>query len=272
MAKVKIGFVKLGALGISQVVDLLLDERAERKIDVRVVGTGAKMGKDEANYAEKLMEWGPDLVVVVSPNASLPGPKMAREAVKDVPCIVISDGPTEKIKDELAKESFGYIILKGDPLIGARREFLDPVEMALFNVDALRVLTICGAARLVQEELDAAIEGVQQGSLRLPHIIAGAETVVDRAGFSNPYARAKAMASYKMAELVAEMNVQTCFVLREPPKYIMMGAAAHEVMRAAALLANEVREIEKGADSVSRKPHDDDGNILSKKGLLEMPE
>ncbi len=120
--------------------------------------------------------------------------------------------------------------------------------------------------------MDAAIEGVRQGNVKLPHITAGAETVVDRAGFANPYARAKAMASYKMAELVAEMNVQTCFVLREPPKYIMMGAAAHEVMRTAALLANEAREIEKGADSVSRKPHDDDGNILSKRRLLDIPE
>ncbi|MCD5409164.1 MAG: methylenetetrahydromethanopterin dehydrogenase, partial [Methanocellales archaeon] len=129
----------------------------------------------------------------------------------------------------------------------------------------------CGAVRLVQEELDAAIEGVQQGNVKLPHIIAGAETVVDRAGFSNPYAKAKAMASYKMAELVAEMNVQTCFVLREPPKYIMMGAAAHEVMRAAALLADTAREIEKSNDVVSRRPHADSGKILDKSGLLDKP-
>ena len=267
----KIGFIKLGNLGISQVVDLLLDERADRDIDVRTAGAGAKMGIDEAIDTAKLMEWNPDLVVVVSPNASLPGPTKARELVGNKPCVIISDAPAEKATDELAKKGFGYIILKGDPLIGARREFLDPMEMALFNSDALRVLTTCGAARLVQEELDAVIESIQQGNVKLPHIIAGAETVVDRARFSNPYAKAKAIAAYKMAELVAEMNVQTCFVLKEPPRYIMMGAAAHEVMRTAALLADTAREIEKSIDAVSRRPHADSGKILDKSSLLEKP-
>ncbi len=267
----KIGVIKIGNLGISQVVDLLLDERADRDIDVRTAGSGAKMGTDEAADMATLMEWDPDLVVVVSPNASLPGPTKARESVGDKPCIIISDSPAKKITDELAGKGFGYILLKGDPLIGARREFLDPTEMSLFNSDALKVLTTCGAVRLIQEELNAAIEGIQQGNVKLPHIIAGAETVVDRARFSNPYAKAKAIAAYKMAELVAEMNVQTCFVIKEPPRYIMMGAAAHEVMRAAALLADMAREIEKSGDTVSRRPHANSGQILDKTSLLEKP-
>lgn len=267
----KIGVIKLGNLGISQVVDLLLDERADRDIDVRTSGSGAKMGTVEAAETAKLMEWDPDLVVVVSPNASLPGPKKARELVGDKPCIIISDAPAKKVVDELKEKGFGYIILKGDPLIGARREFLDPTEMALFNSDALKVLTTCGAARLVQEEMDAVIEAIQQGDMKLPQIIVGAETAVNRARFSNPYAKAKAIAAYKMAELVAEMNVQTCFIIKEPPRYIMMGAAAHEVMRAAALLADTAREIEKSCDTVSRRPHADSGQILDKANLLDKP-
>ncbi|NYT00307.1 MAG: F420-dependent methylenetetrahydromethanopterin dehydrogenase [Methanocellales archaeon] len=267
----KIGVIKLGNLGISQVVDLLLDERADRDIDVRTAGSGAKMGTSEASYTAKLMEWDPDLVVVVSPNASLPGPKKSRELVGDKPCIIISDAPAKKAVDELKEKGFGYIILKGDPLIGARREFLDPTEMALFNSDALKVLTTCGAARLVQEELDTAIEAIQKGDVKLPQIIVGAETAVNRVRFSNPYAKAKAIAAYKMAELVAEMNVQTCFVIKEPPRYIMMGAAAHEVMRVAALLADAAREIEKGLDKVSRRPHADSGQILDKANLLGKP-
>ncbi|HIE31547.1 MAG TPA: methylenetetrahydromethanopterin dehydrogenase, partial [Methanosarcinales archaeon] len=48
MSDVKIGFVKLGNLGMSQVIDLVLDEIAARQgIMVRTLGTGAKMSPDE---------------------------------------------------------------------------------------------------------------------------------------------------------------------------------------------------------------------------------
>jgi methylenetetrahydromethanopterin dehydrogenase len=267
---VKVGYIKLGNLGISQVVDLILDERADRDIDIRTIGTGAKMGVDEAKDAVKLMEWDPDLVVIVSPNASLPGPTTAREAVGNRHCIVISDAPTKKIKDELTKEGFGYIILNGDPLIGARREFLDPAEMALFNSDVLKTLAVSGAVRLVQEEIDRVIGEISTANeVKLPQIVASSFLVTERARFSNPYARAKAIAAYSLAEKVADMNMQACFALREPDKYIPMASAAHEVMRAAAKLADEAREIEKEADKVSRRPHSRSGEILSKTGLQE---
>lgn len=271
---VKVGFIKIGNLGTSIVVDLLLDERADREIDVRSVGTGAKMGTDEAPYATKLMEWDPDVVIVISPNASLPGPKAARELTKDKPCIVISDLPAKKAKDELEEAGFGYIIMTGDPLIGARREFLDPAEMALFNADVVKTLAITGALRLVQEEIDgivAQIKGGSEGGLTLPRIVATAGKVVERADFSNPYAKAKAIAAYNLAEKVAEMNVQACFIMKDKEKYIPMAAAAHEVMRAAAKMADEAREIEKSSDSVSRKPHAKTGDILSKVNLLDVP-
>ncbi|MHC1582353.1 MAG: F420-dependent methylenetetrahydromethanopterin dehydrogenase [Candidatus Syntropharchaeia archaeon] len=269
---VKVGFIKLGNIGMSRIVDLLLDERADRDIEVAVAGTGAKMRKEDAKNAANIMKWGPDLVVVISPNAALPGPKAAREAVGDTPCIVISDSPAKKAVDELKEKGFGYIILTGDPMIGARREFLDPVEMSLFNADVIRVLSVCGAARLVQEELDRVISQLATGEKpELPQIIATAEVVVERADFSNPYAKAKAIAAYNMAEKVAEMDTKACFVIQDPEEYIIMAAAAHELMRTAAKIADEAYEIEKYSDNVSRKPHAKSGDILSKRKLMEKP-
>ena len=45
---VKIGIIKSGNIGTSPVLDLLLDERADRpNIDVRIVGSGAKMNPEQ---------------------------------------------------------------------------------------------------------------------------------------------------------------------------------------------------------------------------------
>ena len=45
---------------------------------------------------------------------------------------------------------FGYIIMKGDAMIGARREFLDPIEMADYNGNLVKVLALTGAFRKLQ--------------------------------------------------------------------------------------------------------------------------
>jgi len=175
---VNIGFIKMGNLGMSQVINLLQDEIAAREgITVRVFGTGAKMSPAEAAASESFKQWDADFVIIISPNAAAPGPKAAREIWKDVPCIVVSDGPTKKeAREALEKEGFGYMILPVDPLIGAKREFLDPVEMASFNSDAMKVLSVCGVVRLVQEELDKVTDQVASGKsgkeLELPHIFA----------------------------------------------------------------------------------------------------
>ncbi len=275
MQVVKVGFVKLGNIGASRIVDLLLDERADREdIDVRVLGTGAKMTPENAADTSRLMEWDPDVVVIISPNAALPGPKRAREMVKEKgkPCIVISDGPAKKAVDKLKEEGFGYIIIPGDPMIGARREFLDPVEMSLFNADVLAVLSITGVARLMQEEIDAVIEAIKKGGeVKLPQIIATAEKAVERANFSNPYAKAKAIAAYNMVERVADMDSKGCFVMKNPEDYVPMVAAAHELLREAAKLAFEAREMEKQTDSLARTPHSRTGAIMKKKKLMEKP-
>ncbi len=276
MEKIKIGFVKLGNIGTSRIVDLLLDERADREdIDVRVLGTGAKMTPDVAADTARLLDWEPDMVVVISPNAALPGPKRAREMVKErgKPCIVISDGPAKKAVNELKENGFGYLIIPGDPMIGARREFLDPVEMSIFNSDVLAVLSVTGVMRLLQEELDRVIEALKEGrgELNLPQMIVTAESAVERAKFSNPYAKAKAIAAYNMLERVAEMDARGCFVMKEPGDYIPMVAAAHELLRVASVLAFEAREMEKQMDKLVREPHSRAGQLLRKEGLLEKP-
>ncbi len=275
MQVVKIGFVKLGNIGASRIVDLLLDERADREdIDARVLGTGAKMTPENAEDTARLMEWDPDVVLIISPNAALPGPKRAREMVKEKgkPCIVISDGPAKKAVDKLKEGGFGYIIIPGDPMIGARREFLDPVEMSLFNADVLSVLSITGVVRLMQEEIDAVIEAIKKGEeVKLPQIIATAEKAVERAKFSNPYAKAKAIAAYNMVERVADMDAKGCFVMKNPEEYVPMVAAAHELLREAANFAFEAREMEKQADSLARAPHSRTGEIMKKAKLMEKP-
>ena len=121
----------------------------------------------------KMMEFASDLYVVISPNTALPGPAKAREtfANSGKPGIVITDAPGKRVKADLEKQGLGYIIITGDPLIGARKEFLDPTEMALFNSNISKVLAITGVYRIVQTELDNAIYALETGQapiLRTP--------------------------------------------------------------------------------------------------------
>ncbi len=274
----KIGFIKLGNLGMSQVIDLVQDEIAAREgIQIRVCGTGPKMGVDEAADTEQLKKFDADFYVMISPNSSAPGPTAAREIYKDVPCIVISDGPTKKDdRKALEDAGFGYIIMTVDPLIGAKREFLDPVEMASFNSDAMKVLSTCGALRLIQEEFDKVAAQADAGKsgkdLELPHILAKPEKCIERAGFNNPYAKAKALAAMHMADKVAQINFPACFMMKDIEQVTLTTATAHEMMRAAAQLAIDAREIEKSNDSVFRQPHAKDGNLLTKTKLYEKPQ
>lgn len=270
----KIGFIKLGNVASSLVADLALDEIAERTdIEVRSLSFGAKMTEREAEMSAELKGWGPQLVVMIGPNAATPGPTAARALYRDLPTIVISDGPAKKeAREALQAAGFGYIILPFDPLIGAKREFLDPAEMALFNADAIKVLSICGSVRLVQEELDGAMASIIAGSAKLPAILSTPESCTERMDFQNPYARAKAIGALHIAQTVAGIDAAACFRLKELDRIALTAAAGHEVMRAAAILADGAREMEKSMDSVSRRPHARSGAILAKTGLLDKPE
>ncbi|MCS3900990.1 F420-dependent methylenetetrahydromethanopterin dehydrogenase [Methanococcus voltae] len=275
---VKVGIIKCGNIGMSPLVDLSLDERADRNdIDVRVVGSGAKMGPEQVEEVTKKMieDIKPDFVLYIGPNPAAPGPKVARELLSaaDIPAVIIGDAPGIKDKDAMAEQGLGYILIKCDPMIGARRQFLDPVEMSMFNADVVRVLAGTGAVRVVQNAIDAMIYAVEEGKeIELPKIIVTDAKAVAAAEFSNPYAKAKAMAAFVMAEKVADIDVKGCFMTKEMDKYIPIVASAHEMIRYAAKLVDEARELEKATDGVSRKPHAGPGAILNKSKLMEKPE
>jgi methylenetetrahydromethanopterin dehydrogenase len=272
----KIGIFKCGNIGTSPLLELLLDELADRRdIKVRTVTTGSKMALEDVEEAlPKMMEFNPDLFVVISPNTALPGPAKAREtfAGSGKPGIVITDAPGKRVKADIEKQGLGYIIITGDPLIGARKEFLDPTEMAIFNSNISKVLAATGVYRIVEQEIDSVIYAIEAGQQpTLPKRVIGISTIRDNSVFSNPYARAKAMAAYGLTEKVAEINALACFVEKENEKYIPLVASAHEVAQAAARLAEEAREIEKYNDSVMREPHGKSGRLKSKTKLMLQP-
>ncbi|MCS7112833.1 MAG: F420-dependent methylenetetrahydromethanopterin dehydrogenase [Nitrososphaerota archaeon] len=273
---IRIGFGKLGCIASSPLIEYLLDERADRDdLSVRIVSSGAKMGEDDAEeVAKALIQFKPVLAIAVSPNAGLPGPRRMRSLLRDagIPTIVVSDAPSRRIIKELEEGGYGYIIVLGDSMIGARREFLDPVEMAIYNADLIKVLAVTGAFRVIQMELDKVIDCLKRGEeLKLPRIIVDRKVAVEAGQFANPYARAKAIAAYEAAVKVADLTVEGCFKIEEWTEYTSIVAAAHELMSYAARQASEAREIEKGMDTVYRSPHNRRGEVLYKRKLIEKP-
>lgn len=274
---VKIGIVKSGNIAASPVLELLLDERADRpNIDVRLISSGAKMNPEQVEeVVPKIEQFDPDFVIFTSPNPGAPGPAKARELLSklDVPAFIIGDAPGLKVKDEMQEQGVGYIIVKADPMIGARREWLDPTEMALFNSDIIKVLAATGAYRLIQNTIDDMIAQAEAGKeIEVPNLVITAEKATDAAGFENPYAKAKAIAAYTMAEKVADIDLKGCFMVQDFDKFIYLVGAAHELAAEAAKLAAEAREIEKSNDTVLRTPHMKDGSTGSKTVLTEKPQ
>jgi len=273
---VKVGVLKMGCIGTLPLLEVMLDERAERSdIDVRVIGSGAKLGPEQCREVVDLMiKQNPDIVILIGPAQTTPGPTHARRMLMEakLPTIVISDAPAKRLVDEMEKSGFGYIIVEADSMIGARREFLDPTEMTIYNSDIIRVLAATGVFSLIVEAIDEAIESVRKGgSLKLPSLIIDGVKAVEAAGFSNPYAKAKALAAYEMAGHVSRLTTRACFKIQDSALYIPMVTAAHEMMKTAAKLADEAREIEKSRDEVLRKPHFKNGEIGIKRGLMEKP-
>ncbi|MCK8518032.1 F420-dependent methylenetetrahydromethanopterin dehydrogenase [Methanoculleus sp. 7T] len=278
---VKVGIAKLGNIASGVMGELLLDERADREDIITFMATsGTKLQPEDIDRVVSNMKaWGPDFCIVVSPNGILPGPTKAREdlAAAGIPCIVITDDVTTKKEqfEALKASNFGYIIMKADAMIGARREFLDPIEMADYNGNLVKVLAITGAFRKMQTELDKVIDQVKAGKkgadLALPKVVMTSDKAVD-GEFTNPYALAKARAAYEIAQAVAGVNVKGCFMTKEWEKYIPIVASAHEMMRQAMILCEEARDLEKGMDAVIRKPHKKTGEIVSKTKLISKPE
>jgi methylenetetrahydromethanopterin dehydrogenase len=277
---VKVGVAKLGNIASGVMAELLLDERADREdMQTFMATSGTKLQPEDIDRVVSTMKaWQPDFAIVVSPNGVLPGPTGAREqlAAAGIPVVVITDDVTTKKEWAEMKESkFGYIIMKADSMIGARREFLDPVEMADYNGNLVKVLSLTGAFRKMQLALDQVIDQVKAGKkgadIVLPKIVMTTDKAVE-GEFTNPYALAKARAAYEIASAVAMVNVKGCFMTKEWEKYIPIVSSAHEMMRAAAMLCDEARELDKAGDGVIRKPHKKDGVLVSKTKLISKPE
>jgi len=282
---INVGVIKLGAIASAPLLDLMFDERAERDdINVRAFTSGAKMDEQSSmGPTESIIAWAPHLVLVVSPNAALPGPTKVREMLAEakIPTISISDGPAEKAfykKDEEGKkkphvlDGQGFIVIPSDSMIGAKKEFLDPTEMSLFNADAIKVLSATGVARAIQHEIDKVISAMQAGETpEMPRLKLTVEKAVNCGYFENPYAKAKAIAALTISEAVAEITATGCFKTKEAEDYIPLVAAGHEMMRVAAGLADQARELEKSGDSVLRNPHVSKGKIKTKRNLMDKP-
>ena len=277
---VKVGVAKLGNIASGVMAELLLDERADREdMQTFMATSGTKLQPEDIDRVVSTMKaWKPDFAIVVSPNGVLPGPTGAREqlAAAGIPVVVITDDVTTKKEwAEMKDSKFGYIIMKADSMIGARREFLDPIEMADYNGNLVKVLALTGAFRKMQMALDDVINQVKAGKkgaeLVLPKIVMTTDKAV-MGEFTNPYALAKARAAYEIASAVAMVNVKGCFMTKEWEQYVPIVASAHEMMKVAAVLCDEAREIEKAADGVIRKPHKKDGVIVSKTKLISKPE
>ena len=276
MKTVKIGVIKCGNIGTAPLFELLLDELADREdIIVRSITTGSKMVADAVEEALTCMfEFSPHLLIFISPNPAVQGPKRAREILseKKIPCIFISDAPGKRLREEFEKLGFGYIIVMGDPLIGARKEFLDPTEMAIFNSNVIKVLAITGVYNIILQEIDRIIHNLKENLIpELPKLIIDTAEIRDRSNFKNPYAKAKVMAAYELTKKIAEINTRACFIEKEKEKYIPLVACAHEIAQVAAKLAEEAREIEKYSDSLVRRPHARDGKPKIKEKLMEKP-
>jgi methylenetetrahydromethanopterin dehydrogenase len=270
---VTVTFVRVGYIATSTLIDALLDERAARNdIKIRIISSGVKMDEAEAEEVAKIAAGvESDLYVLVSPNAGLDGPKKLREVLKETgkPMIVVSDEPSRKAAQKLPAEGIGYMVLYGDPMISAKSAFLDPVEMAIFNADAIKVLAVTGVWRLVHTALDKVIDQLKAGETpELPELVIDKTLALQHSDLQNPYAYAKAMAAHEAARQVAKLSTEGVFKTEDRNEAIPILAAAHELMRHAAELADEARELEKANDSVVRIAHFTKGDRRKKTELF----
>ncbi len=274
--RIKIGILKLGNIASSVLLEMLLDERADRlDIDIRTISSGAKLEKEAINDAFTISKTiDKDLLIIATPNASLTNPMevILEAGAANTPVIVLTDILKKESIEVLKEKGIGFFVVKPDAMIGARREFLDPVEMALFNSDLLKVLAIGGVFSILYQEIDKVISLIKKNEkIVLPQLIITPTLAAKSAGFANPYAEAKAKAALIIAQRVAAINTEGCFKIKDRLEYVAQVAAGHEMMRNAAKLADEAREIEKSNNKVRRQPHSYEGDVQDKRLLTEKP-
>ncbi|MHA1116119.1 MAG: F420-dependent methylenetetrahydromethanopterin dehydrogenase [Candidatus Heimdallarchaeaceae archaeon] len=271
---VKVTFLKIGNITLTTLVDIMLDERASRDdIQGTVLSSSTKLSPSDAERILSLLEYvESDLIVVVSPNANLDGPKkLVNELKGKYPLIVVSDEADKELRESWRNEGVGYLIAPFDPMIGAKKDFLDPTEMGIFNGYVINVLSAAGVFELITKEIDNVIEQIKEGKeLKLPKRNLSSMTVVQSYPFKNDYSKAKAVAALEMLTKVAKLDIKGLYVEKDKSKSLIYLAAAHEIVRQAGLLADEIRELEKSTNMLVRQPHNKaDGKRLYKENFFE---
>ena len=270
---VKITFLKIGNITLTTLIDIMLDERASRAdIEATVISSSTKMKPEAAERIFPLIDQvETDLMVMISPNASDKGPQAVIDKYKEkYPLIVVSDTADKELRQKWKDEGVGYIIVPFDPMIGAKRDFLDPTEMCLFNGYIITAFSSCGVFAYITDLLDNVIEQLKTGDKpELPFRNMSSIGVVTTYPFANPYSRPKAMAALNMLQEAGKLNVNGCFIEKDRNKSLIKVNAAHEMVRQAAIIADEVRELEKSTDHVIRTPHGKEGEKLHKKHFFD---
>ncbi len=271
---IKIGIAKTGNIATSIILEHLLDERAEREdIEIRVFSSGPKLReKDCEEVLNSVINYNPDLIIYITPNASLKHIlKCVEKYLSNKTSIIISDSPAKKSIKRFEELNLGYIIVEGDVIIGARREFLDPIEMAIYNAAMLKILSITGVLRIVFEEIDKAISSLKSGGKYLPRIIINSNILLEKDYISNPYAKALAYSIYETLTKIGEINMNACFVEKDWIKYTYKVTSTHLLLEHLENAAEKIRMMEIYEDNVLRTPHYKDGKLLLKRKLLEKP-
>ena len=265
---VKITFVKLGNITLTTLIDIMLDERASRTdIEATVISSSTKMKPEAAERLFPLIDQvETDLLVMISPNAKDKGPQLVIDTYKEkYPVLVVSDTADKEMREKWKAEGVGYIIASFDPMIGAKLDFLDPTEMCLFNGYIISAFSSCGVFSYIVELFDDVIKQIKDGKKpELPYRNLSPIGVVEKYPFQNEYSRPKAFAALRILQDAGKLNVNGCWGEKDKNRALIKVAAAHEMVRQASVLADEVRELEKGSNHLVRTPHNKEGEVLHK--------
>ena len=113
--------------------------------------------------------------------------------------------------------------------------------------------------------IDNVIDQIKAGEKpELPELIINKKRALSASDILNPYAYSKAMASFEAARQVASLSTEGVFKIKDRDEALPVLSAAHELIRHAAILADEAREIEKANDTVVRIAHFKKGNRRKK--------
>ena len=265
---VKITFVKLGNITLTTLIDIMLDERASRTdLEVTVISSSTKMKPEAAERLYPLIDQiDTDLLVLVSPNAKDKGPQAVIEKYKDkYPVLVVSDNAGKEMREKWKANGVGYIIASFDPMIGAKIDFLDATEMCLFNGYIIETFSSCGVFSYIVKQFDYVIKQLKfSDKLELPTRNLSPIGISQSYPYKNDYSRPKAFAALRMLQDAGKLNINGCWVEKDKERALIKVAAAHEMVRQASIIADEVRELEKACGSLVRTPHTKEGDLYKK--------